>query len=103
VETNFGTPQKQVRVYGIDPESWQSMMDIIERRKAPPKPWETPTCLEDLTLEELGIDRHDISDLIGPSVLAGFGSALASFRIGEALERFPVGAVLSAEQRRRRR
>lgn len=57
VNDNFGTPPKQVRVYGIDPESWQSMMDIIERRKAPPKPWETPTCLEDLTLEEVGVAK----------------------------------------------
>jgi hypothetical protein len=100
-DTFSGHPEK-VRVFGIDPESWQMMMSIIERRKEPPKPWETPTCLEDLTLEELGIGRHDISDLIGPSVLAGFGSAVASFRIGEALERFPIGAVLRAEHKRRR-
>jgi hypothetical protein len=30
------------------------MMDIIDRRADPPKPWESPTSVEDLTVEEAG-------------------------------------------------
>ena len=52
VNDNFGTPQKQVRVYGIDPASWREMMEILDRRADPPKPWESPTSVEDLTVEE---------------------------------------------------
>jgi hypothetical protein len=54
VNDNFGTPPKQVRVYGIDPASWREMMAILDRRADPPKPWEHPTSVEDQTVEEAG-------------------------------------------------
>ena len=55
-DTISGHPEK-VRVYGIDPASWQSMTEILDRRADPPKPWESPTSVEDLTVEEVGVAK----------------------------------------------
>jgi putative DNA primase/helicase len=91
VNDNFGTPQKQVRVYGIDPASWREMTEILDRRADPPKPWESPTSIEDLTVEEVGVDYLDISPPSGHR------------QVGAIMADLAVGAIMAdlAEGRRR--
>ena len=91
VNDNFGTPPKQVRVYGIDPASWQSMMEILDRRADPPKPWENPTSVEDLTVEEVGVDYLDISPTNGRR------------QVGAIMAFLPVGAIMGDLTEGRRR
>ena len=91
VNDNFGTPAKQVRVFGIDPASWREMMEILDRRADPPKPWESPTSVEDLTVEEAGVDYLDISPPSGHR------------QVGAIMAFLPVGAImgdLTADRRR---
>jgi hypothetical protein len=68
------------------------MMDIIDRRADPPKPWESPTSVEDLTVEEAG-----------DGILWSVFQKRPLPRIGSIMERAPVGAIMAdlAEGRRR--
>lgn len=92
VNDNFGTPPKQVRVYGIDPASWREMTEILDRRADPPKPWESPTSIEDLTVEE-----------VGDGILWSVFPKRPLPRIGSIMERALVGAIMADLAAGRRR
>ena len=89
-DTFSGHPEK-VRVYGIDPASWREMMMILDRRADPPKPWESPTSVEDLTVEEAGVDYLDISPTNGRR------------QVGAIMAFLPAGAIMRDLSEGRRR
>lgn len=90
-DTFSGHPEK-VRVFGVDPASWREMMAILDRRADPPKPWEHPTSVEDLTVAEAG-----------DGILWSVFPKRPLPRIGSIMERALVGAIMADLTEGRRR